>query len=203
MTPEAIVPLVTERLILRPVEASDAAAIHRFRGDPAATRYLSHAPLTVEANDARLSALLALRTASTGEWFNYSWAITLRMSGEVIGDARTWNCTALSPAGTLSAGKYPASNAALAYVLGPDHHHHGYGREAAGALVKWMFEERRISTIVAGVYEPNTQSIKLLRSLGFKQQPIVPAGPDSADPVPPKNYPLLTFTLENPVPLPG
>ena len=177
MNPEEIVPLVTERLILRPVEIRDAAAIHGFRGDPEATRYLSHGPLTAEANRERLEGVVALRAASTSQWFNYGWAITLGASGEVVGDARTWNSTVLTAAGVLSPGKHPFQHAVLGYILHPDHHHHGYGREAAGALVNWLFAERGITTVVAGAYEPNTPSIRLLRSLGFKQDPAVPSGP--------------------------
>jgi [ribosomal protein S5]-alanine N-acetyltransferase len=194
LIPEDIMPLVTERLILRLVEAADAAAIHRFRSDPSATTYLSNGPLTPAANDERLAELLALRQASSGEWFNYGWAITLRESGEVIGDARTWNSTALTVSGLLSPGKHPARHSALAYVLHPDHHHHGYGREAAAALVNWLFAERGITTIVAGAYEPNTPSIKLLRSLGFKQDPAVPTDQDSTG----KGYPMLMFHLDSP-----
>lgn len=194
MNPEEIVPLVTERLALRPVEIRDAAAIHGFRGDPAATRYLSHGPLTVEANRERLEEVLALRTASTSQWFNIGWAITLRTSGEVVGDARTWNSTVLDATGALSAGKHPFQNAALGYVLHPDHQRQGYGREAAAALINWLFAERGISTIVARAYEPNTPSIKLLRSLGFRQDPTVPTDQDTAG----KGYPMLMFHLDSP-----
>ena len=194
MEPEEIVPLVTKRLMLRPAEMRDAAAIHGFRGDPAATRYLSHGPLTAEANRQRLEDVLALRTASTSKWFNVGWAICLRTSGEVVGDARTWNSTVLDAAGVLSAGKHPFQHAALGYVLHPNHQHRGYGREAAGALVNWLFAERGISTVVAGVYEPNTPSIRLLRSLGFQQHPVPPAEQDTAG----KGYPMLTFHLDSP-----
>lgn len=194
MIPEDIVPLVTERLILRLVEESDAAAIHRFRSDPSVTRYLSHGPLTVAANGERLAELLALRKASTAEWFNYGWAVTLRESGDVIGDARTWNSIELTSAGMLSQGKLPARHSALGYVLHPDYHRQGYGREAAGALVGWLFSERRMNTIVAGAYEPNTPSIKLLQSLGFQQDTAAPADRETAG----KGYPLLNFRLDNP-----
>lgn len=64
MPPGEIEPLVTERLVLRLVEGSDEAAIHSYRSNPAATRYLSHAPLSVEANRARLKELLVLAEAS-------------------------------------------------------------------------------------------------------------------------------------------
>nr|WP_066287181.1 GNAT family N-acetyltransferase [Arthrobacter sp. B6] len=145
-------------------------------------------------NGERLAELLALCDASTGEWFNYGWAITLRASGEVIGDARTWNSTARTAAGVLAPGKHPVQHAALAYVLHTDYHRQGYGREAAGALVSWLFAERRTSTVVAAAYEPNTPSIRLLRSLGFSPDPAIPTDRDTAG----KGFPLLMFRLDGP-----
>nr|MDQ5863088.1 GNAT family N-acetyltransferase [Actinomycetota bacterium] len=106
MPRETIAPLTTERLTLRLLSRSDAAALHRFRGDPGATRFLSHRPLTAEANTE---------------------------SGEIIGDGRTWNSSALPVAGVLPPGSLPVDQASLGYVLHPDHLRQGYGREAAGA----------------------------------------------------------------------
>src|SRR5215218_1039913 len=194
MPPGEIEPLVTERLVLRLVEGSDEAAIHSYRSNPAATRYLSHEPFSVEDNRERLTELLALAEASTSTWFNYCWAITLRQSGEMIGDARTWNSTAASPAGVLAPGKHPAGHAALAYVLHPDYHHQGYGREAAAALVTWLFTQRGINTVAAAVYEPDSPSIRLLRSLGFQSDPVLPVDRDRAG----KGLPLLMFRLDRP-----
>jgi ribosomal-protein-alanine N-acetyltransferase len=193
MTSSEIMPLLTERLVLRLVKDSDEAAIHSYRSNPAATRYLSHEPLSVEANRERLTELLALAEASTGTWFNYCWAITLRQSGNVIGDARTWNSTAVSGQGVPAPGKHPAGHAVLAYVLHPDYHHHGYAREAAAALVTWLFT-RGINTVAAAVYEPNTPSLRLLRSLGFQSDPVLPADVERAG----KDLPLLTFRLNRP-----
>jgi RimJ/RimL family protein N-acetyltransferase len=191
---DGIGPLVTARLALRLVRDSDAGAIHRFRGNPAATTYLSHGPLTEKANRERLAAAMALSEASTPPWFNHSWAIVLQESGEVVGDARTWNTADLTPAGVLAPGRHPAHHAALAYVLHPDHQHQGYGREAAGALVDWLFTDSSISTIVAGVYEPNTPSIRLLRSLGFRKDPALTDQPAGG-----KDFPLFMFSLDRPV----
>ncbi|WP_181365216.1 GNAT family N-acetyltransferase [Arthrobacter sp. HMWF013] len=190
---DGIGPLVTARLALRLVRASDAAAIHRFRGNPAATTYLSHGPLTEEANRERLVAAMALSEASMAPWFNHSWAIVLQESGEVVGDARTWNTAELTPAGVLAPGRHPAHHAALAYVLHPDHQHQGYGREAAAALVDWLFTGSSISTIVAGVYEPNTPSIRLLQSLGFRKDPALTDQPAGG-----KRFPLIMFSLDRP-----
>ena len=194
MPSSEIMPLLTERLVLRLIKGSDEAAIHSYRSNPAATRYLSHEPLSIEANKERLTELLALAEASTSTWFNYCWAITLRQSGNLIGDARTWNSTAASGPGVLATGRHPAGHAALAYVLHPDYHHHGYGREAAAALVKWLFTQYRINTVAAAVYEPNSPSIRLLRSLGFESDPVLPPDRERAG----KDLPLLTFRLERP-----
>jgi hypothetical protein len=55
-----VTPLVTERLVLRLVDGGDEDAIHKFRGGAAATQFLSHGPLDVEANRERLAQLVAL-----------------------------------------------------------------------------------------------------------------------------------------------
>lgn len=168
-------PLLTERLLLRPLTADDAGALLRFRAHPAATRYLSHGPLTPAQNRARLEQALSAAAASTAEWFYFGWAIELRATGEVIGDARTWN-TAEPPA----PGRLPAESASLGYVLHPDHHGLGLGREAAGALVEWLFTARGSETIFAGVYEPNLPSRRLLEGLGFRKDRFFPVADDTA-----------------------
>jgi RimJ/RimL family protein N-acetyltransferase len=50
----------------------------------------------------------------------------------------------------------------------------GLGREAAGALVEWLFSGRGTRTIFAGVYEPNLPSRRLLESLGFRKDRFFP-----------------------------
>jgi [ribosomal protein S5]-alanine N-acetyltransferase len=187
-------PLVTPRLVLRLIDGSDEAAIHTYRSDPSITQYLSHDPLTAGANRERLTQVLALGEAANGTWFNYDWAITLRESGKVIGDARTWNSTVLAPTGLLAPGRHPAGHAALAYVLNADYHHQGYGREAAAVLVQWLFMQPGISAVVAAVYEPNHPSIRLLHSLGFRRDPALGTDQETAG----KGFPLLMFRLDSP-----
>lgn len=194
MGAENIAPIYTDRLTLRLLTGSDAAALHRFRGNKEATRFLSHPALTVEENRRRLEERLAQAEASTSEWFNYGWAIVLTESGEIIGDGRTWNSSALPVAGVLPPGSLPINQASLGYVLHPDHHRQGYGREAAGALVDWLFGERGISTVFAGVYEPNLASMKLLQSLGFTQDGYVPSELDKFG----RGLPSLRFRLDGP-----
>ena len=194
MSLENIAPLSTDRLTLRLLTGSDAAALHRFRGDQEATRFLSHPALTAEENRRRLEEHLAQAEASTSEWFNYEWAIILQESGEIIGDGQTWNSSASPISGVMPPGNRPVHQASLGYVLHPDHHGRGYGREAAGALVDWLFGERGISTVFAEVYEPNLASRKLLQSLGFTQDGYVPSELDKSG----RGLPSLRFRLDSP-----
>jgi RimJ/RimL family protein N-acetyltransferase len=171
---EPIQPILTERLELRPVAGPDAAALHTFRGHPDAVRYLSHGALTAEQSAQLLAGLLARADQSTDDWYHLGWAVVLRSTGTVIGDARTWNTTE-PPA----PGSTPARLASLGYLLHPDHHGNGYGREAAGALVHWLFTRRGADAVLAGVYEPNTASRRLLESLGFAKDRYFTASQDA------------------------
>ncbi|WP_052500468.1 GNAT family N-acetyltransferase [Arthrobacter sp. SPG23] len=171
---EPLPSLVTERLELRLLAHTDAAALRAFRGNPDAVRYLSHHALTAGQTDRLLADLLARAERSTAEWFHYGWAVVLRSTGAVIGDGRTWNTTEPPLPGGV-----PARCANLGYLLHPDHHGKGYGLEAAGALVRWLFTERGTHTIYAGVYEPNTASRRLLESLGFTQDHYFTASQDT------------------------
>ncbi|MCX6499086.1 MAG: GNAT family N-acetyltransferase [Arthrobacter sp.] len=182
-------PLRTERLIVRPLTADDDAAVLPFRGDPDTVRYLSHAALSPEENTARVRKVLAAAAASTTEWFNFGWVIQLRASGEVIGDARTWNSDA--PPGV---GRIPANAAMLGYILHPDHHGMGLGREAVAALVEWLFTTRGSRTVFAGVYEPNLPSLRLLERLGFRPDHYFTAAEDTAG----KNLPSWRYRLDRP-----
>ncbi|MDR6506147.1 GNAT family N-acetyltransferase [Arthrobacter oryzae] len=167
-------PILTERLELRPLAASDAAALRGFRGNPAAVRYLSHQPLSAGQSDRLLTDLLTRAERSTSDWFHVGWAVVVRSSGAVIGDGRTWN-TAEPPL----PGTFPDRHASLGYLLHPDHHGKGYGSETAAALVRWLFTERGICTIYAGVYEANTASRRLLEGLGFVRDHYFTANQDS------------------------
>jgi RimJ/RimL family protein N-acetyltransferase len=183
------VPLLTERLLLRPLTADDAGAVLRFRAHPAATRYLSHGPLTPEQNRARLRQALSAAESSTAAWFHFGWAIELRDTGEIVGEGRTWN-TEEPP----EPGRIAAECASLGYVLHPEHQGLGLGREAVGALVEWLFSARGTETIFAGVYEPNLPPRRLLEGLGFRKDRFFPVAEDTAG----KQLPSWRYRLDRP-----
>lgn len=91
-------------------------------------------------------------------------------------------------------GRIPAYAASLGYILHPDHHGVGLGREAAGALEEWLFTVRGSRTVFAGVYEPNLPSRRLLESLGFRPDRYFTAAEDTAG----KKFPSWRYRLDRP-----
>lgn len=115
-------------------------------------------------------------------------------SGRLIGDARAWNSLELSVDGLIQPGTIAKDQAAMGYVLDPAEHGKGLGREAAAAMVTWLFAEREINSILAAVYEPNLASRRLLKGLGFVQDLFVPASADRHG----KNLPSVRMRLDRP-----
>ncbi|MGO4454548.1 GNAT family N-acetyltransferase [Arthrobacter sp. RAF14] len=182
-----ITPIATDRLVLRPTELSDAPALEKIRGSEETTRYLSHEPLDPTAVRDRIASDRERATASTATVFRHAWALELRATGQVIGEASTWTTRTPPEPGHLEPGQ-----AALGYVLDPDYHRQGYGREAAKALVNWLFTERDIRTAFAGVFEPNLASQALLKSLGFTPDRWFTAEQDQSG----KGLPSIRFRLD-------
>lgn len=186
-----IAPITTDRLVLRPTESSDAPALERIRGSEETTRYLSHEALDPTQVRERIASDQARAAASTTTAFRHAWAIQLRDSGQVIGEASTWTTRNPPEPEHLEPGQ-----AALGYVLDPAFHRQGYGREAALALVDWLFTQRDIRTAFAGVFEPNHASQALLRSLGFTPDLWFTAEQDQSG----KGLPSIRFRLDRPDP---
>ena len=113
---DAPAPLLTERLLLRPLTADDAGALLASAPTPpprgTCRTVRSHRSRTAPGSSRRCPP-----RSSTAEWFHFGWAFELRTTGEVVGDGRTWN-TEEPPA----PGRIPAESASLGYVLHPEHH---------------------------------------------------------------------------------
>lgn len=54
--------------------------------------------------------------------------------------------------------------------ISPKYRGQGYGTEAFGSFVKWLFTEHKMHRVWLLVAEPNTVAIKLYKKLGFKEE---------------------------------
>ncbi|GLS88648.1 hypothetical protein GCM10010873_36220 [Cypionkella aquatica] len=131
--------LKTARLSLRPVAATDAAAVVAYLNDLAISGWLARVPMPYTAADFEQ---FATDIAYPGETF-------------VIEDAQGF-------AGIIGAGFE------LGYWLAPRAQGQGYASEAARAVLEMQFAHDE-STVAAGYFEGNHASARVLAKLGFAE----------------------------------
>jgi 8-oxo-dGTP diphosphatase len=154
--PDAIAPLVTERLSLRPPAPSDAEAIHRLVNAWPVVRMLSRLPYPYPR------ALTDEWIASTIEQRRLGQAYHLAITGQEEGREMVIGCVGLR----LDAG---ARTGHLGYWVGERFWGHGVAREAAGRVVRWAFANLSIDRIEAHVSIDNPASAAVLRHIGFRE----------------------------------
>jgi ribosomal-protein-alanine N-acetyltransferase len=143
-------PLLSERLLLRPFERSDAPAVHEVYRDELVMRWVGTGPVTrPEQTVAMLSGYIEHQRK---HGFSF-WAVIQRDSGDLLGDA-----------GLYRRGE----RVELGYTLGRSHWGMGYGTEAAGVCVRAAFEKLGIDQLEAFVRPENGASAAVLGKLGFE-----------------------------------
>ncbi len=78
-------PLLTKRLVLRPIVATDAVAMHAYKSDPATVRYVPYGPLDVADIEERIATIWS-NTHFAGEGDAVCLAVEDRDSGTLLGD---------------------------------------------------------------------------------------------------------------------
>jgi len=150
-------PLETARLLLRPFEPGDLAALHEIHGDADNARWLYSNPRSLEET----RELLALKTAGAalraeGDWL--SAAVLTRATDELVGDVSLRWASAAHRQGELG------------FILHPRHQGRGYATEAARAMLRFAFESVGLHR-VAGRLEPrNIGSARVLEKLGMRRE---------------------------------
>lgn len=145
--------LRTERLLLRAFRRQDIPDIVRLAGarEVAATTLRIPHPYT-ESDAERFLEMLA-----TDRNFGYSFAITLRETGELCG----------------AVGLHPDPvhpRAELGYWIGVPYWGRGYATEAARAVLAFGFDTLKLHSIWANHFKENTASGRVLRKLGMSYE---------------------------------
>jgi len=151
------VPLVTERLTLRPLRADDAAALHRLVNDWEVAKTLARVPFPYPRD------LADEWIASTRAQIAAGTAWHLAVTRDEDGAEALLGCVGL----TLDP-KNPRE-AELGYWIGRRHWGQGLGSEAAGRLAHWALANLEIDRLVASALVDNERSAAVLRRIGFKE----------------------------------
>jgi RimJ/RimL family protein N-acetyltransferase len=143
----------TDRLVLRPLEISDAPAFHHHCRDGSVARYTARIPDPYPLLAAELY-ILSVR-ASVGRKASHIYAITDRSSDALLGASGVFK-------------RHPAANDwEIGYWIGPDARGCGFATEAAKGLISAASADLAPERITAGHFEDNPASGRVLEKLGF------------------------------------
>lgn len=144
-------PLVTPRLLLRPLESADAAAMSRLMTPEIAAWLASWpSPLT----EAAAAARIAKARAWAAERKAMPFAILRASDGRFMG--------------VIDITLTPDGSAGLGYWLGEEFHGHGYMREAALAALKAAMKYLGTERAMAGCQPGSAASIAVLEGCGMR-----------------------------------
>lgn len=143
----------TQRLHLRPILPSDAAALYAIHSDPEWMRWYGVEPLTAPAQASQLAELFAgWFVAGTG----FRWGLERLQDRRLIGTcglfrwSKSWR------------------NCVIGYEIAQDCQGQGYMREALTAVLDFGFKEMHLHRIQAEMHWDNLASIGLATRLGFR-----------------------------------
>ncbi len=152
-----LLPLMTERLLLRSFRPNDAAAFHGWRNEEEVARYtLWEFPYPMAAAKAFCQEQAALPPFPDGEW--YQVLIEERESSEPVGDIGVGNALELMAPGVISIG----------YSLSERVRGRGYMTEALMALLPALVEGLGNHAFHAEIDARNPASGRVLEKLGFQ-----------------------------------
>jgi ribosomal-protein-alanine N-acetyltransferase len=146
----------TERLILRPVEAGDWRAIHRFTSLPEVVRYLPNEPFT--ESDARAFAMRWSEQARQSDEWHEVMVVLLKADGRLIGYV---------PFERFNQGYRTRE---IGWVFDPDYQGQGYATEAARAVLALAFEKLGLHRMVATCDPRNGASYRVMEKLGMRRE---------------------------------
>jgi 8-oxo-dGTP diphosphatase len=152
---KAFVPLLTERLTLRPYRAEDATELHRLINDWEVCRTLAAVPFPYPR--ALADEWIASSLSSLTEGSAYHLVITGK-EGEheiIVGGVGL----------RLDGGRRSAK---LGYWVGRRFWGHGVASEAAGRLARWALANLDLERLEANTATDNPGSIAVLRRIGFR-----------------------------------
>lgn len=150
-------PLETPRLLLRPIELTDAPGILALDSDPDVLRYVPNAPLSTLAEATTIVEYIRAQYQRNGIG---RWAVERKEDSAFIG----W-CGLKLVNDTEFNGRTNYYD--LGYRLLPQYWGCGYASEAAEASVRYGFEVLHLPIINATVMQGNRASCRVIEKLGL------------------------------------
>jgi [ribosomal protein S5]-alanine N-acetyltransferase len=154
-----VLPIVTERLVLRDFQPDDWRWTHSYEALPEVVRYTTHPVLDEAASREQVERSIA--SASARRRRVWDLAVTLKAgddAGRGIGRAGF----------AVSAGRAGGREAMLWYIFHPAWQGHGYATEACRALLSLGFDSLALHRVYADIDPRNTASVRVAQRLGMR-----------------------------------
>jgi RimJ/RimL family protein N-acetyltransferase len=149
-------PIVTERLIMRPLEMDDVLSLFKLDSDPHVMKYLGNQPLTDISQVHIYLQNIQNQYVKNGIG---RWALIEKESGELMG----WSGIKLIPEETNGYKNFYD----LGYRLRPEYWGKGYATESAKAWIDIAYTTLNIDTLYATAHVENQASQHVLQKVGF------------------------------------
>ena len=147
--------LETPRMYLRSPEPADAQAYTAIHNTDFVLRFNAMQPTTPEWMEKKFA---------DEEYRQNTCFLELKESGKLIG-------AVFMDEDSL---RYGVASKDLSYFLDESCSRKGYMKEAMQALITHLFEDEALECICCRAFAPNTASRALLKSLGFRENGIIP-----------------------------
>ncbi len=146
-------PLLTERLLLRPVRVSDSDALFERRADPKVSD-LQDWPMPYSMERAQSAIERAMANDDPPNNGGFMLTIADRDDTEIYGDISMF----LEDDGRTSG---------VGYSVTPAYWSRGFASEALTAMLDWLFDVKGISRAYAMLHPDNHRSARVLETCGF------------------------------------
>ena len=144
----------TDRLIIRPFEVTDAPDVARMAGDRDIAHMIGSAMSPYPVIAAELWILCVRAGWDRKRPPNYAFAVTTK-DGALAGSCGVFKRRRADPDGEIG------------YWIGKPYWQRGFATEAGAGLLDWSRKELGASRFVAGHFDDNPASGKVLEKLGF------------------------------------
>lgn len=146
----------TARLQIRHLELADLSNFYLYRSNPEITKYQGFDVMTIQQAEQFIKDNLIKYFGKAGEWVQY--AIENKATKQLIGDC------------AIKLDQYDTRIAEIGITISHLEQKKGYAKEALIGVLTFLFQSKEIHRVVETVDAENIASIKLLNSLGFRQE---------------------------------
>ena len=150
-------PIITDRLLLRPITTADISALHAYQSVPDNVRYVPYEPRSIDA----VTELVESGRLTSGvdePPGTISLGVELRESGVLVADV------------ILMWHSLEHRTGEVGYISNPSHAGNGYVTEAVRELLRLGFDGLGLHRIAARLDARNDASAAVARRLGMKQE---------------------------------